>query len=243
MKTEGNLKEAHQLIEKFIYSCSHDLRGPLSSIQGLVRIAEYYPHHEETSKCLEMIEACTVKMGKLIHALEEYMIIEQRDLKAEEVDGTELIDQVVTDFEDQLSERSINIIKEVEVNKPLITDSHSVRQIINHLFSNAILFSDYTKSDRQITVRIKASDENSTIEIVDNGLGITEKDKSKIFDIFYRGSMQSEGFGMGLFLVNHLIKKIGAKLSFNSYEKIGTCFKVSIPNNSYSQVHVFPDLL
>ena len=234
METEGDfkLKEAHQLIEKFIYSCSHDLRGPISSIQGLVRIAEYYPHHEETSKCLEMIEACTIKMDRLIHSLEEYLITEQRELKPEEVNGIELIDQVVNDYEDQLTERSICIIKEVCENNPWITDRYSVHQIIDHLVSNAILFSDHNKADRKITVRIKASDKDSTIEIEDNGVGIAETDKSKIFDVFYRGSTQSEGFGMGLFLVNHLIKKMGARLSFNSSEKVGSYFKVSIPNTT-----------
>lgn len=234
METDGNvkLKEAHQLIEKFIYSCSHDLRGPLSSIQGLVRIAEYYPHHGEAKSCLEMIEACTIKMGKLIHALEEYMIIEQRQLNPEKLNGTELIDQVVNAYEDKLSKRSITIVKEIDENKSWFADEYSVRQIVNHLFSNAITFSDNTKSQRNITVRIKSTPENSTIEITDNGLGITDDDKTKIFDIFYRGSMQSEGFGMGLFLVNHLIKKIGAHLSFNSRERIGSCFTVSIPNNS-----------
>lgn len=234
METDGNLKlkEAHQLIEKFIYSCSHDLRGPLSSIQGLVRIAEYYPHHDETSKCLEMIEACTVKMGKLIHSLEEYMIIEQRELNPERLNGSELVDQVVNSFEEQLQERSINIIKDIDDDKPLIADEYSVRQIVNHLFSNAVAFADNSKQERNITVRIRGSEENSTIEITDNGLGIAEHDKTKIFDIFYRGSMQSEGFGMGLFLVKHLIKKINAKLSFQSSEREGSRFCISIPKGA-----------
>lgn len=234
METDGNLKlkEAQQLIEKFIYSCSHDLRGPISSIQGLVRIAEYYPHHDETSKCLEMIEACAAKMGKLIHSLEEYMIIEQRQINPEKLNGVELVDQVVSSFEEELSDRSINIVKEIDSEKPLIADEYSVRQIVNHLFSNAVAFADNSKEERKITVRIRASEETSTIEIADNGLGITDQDKTKIFDIFYRGSMQSEGFGMGLFLVKHLIKKLNAKLTFQSYERVGSSFSVSIPKRA-----------
>jgi signal transduction histidine kinase len=222
--------EAHKIIEKFIYSCSHDLRAPVSSIQGLVRIAEYYPHHEETHKCLEMIEACTQKMDKMIRSLEEYMINAQHEIRKEEVNGAEVIEQIVNDCEEQLTSKGITVLKEINIPMPWMTDRHSTYQIIKHLFVNAITFCDNEKKERKILVRINATRYDSLIEVIDNGLGIPENDQEKIFDVFFRGSAQSEGLGMGLFLVNHLSQRIRASLSFNSIPKMGSCFRVNIPN-------------
>jgi signal transduction histidine kinase len=221
---------AHKIIEKFIYSCSHDLRAPVSSIQGLLRIAEYYPNHEETHKCLEMIEACTQKMDKMIRSLEEYMINAQHEIQKEEVNGLELIEQVVNNYEEQLSGKGITVLKEVNVTMPWVTDRYSTYQIIKHLFANAITFCDSTKKEKKILIRINATRYDSLIEVIDNGLGIPDCDQEKIFDVFYRASAQSEGLGMGLFLVNHLSQRIRATLSFNSIPKMGSCFRVNIPN-------------
>jgi signal transduction histidine kinase len=228
--TKKERLDAQKIIEKFIYSCSHDLRAPISTIQGLVRIADYYPNHEETHKCMEMIEACTQKMDKMIRSLEEYMINAQREIQKEEIDGSELIGQVVDEYEEQLTEKGITVLRELNVSSPWIADRHSAYQIVKHLFSNAVVFSDAEKKEKKIMIRIHATQYNSSIEVVDNGLGIADGDQDKIFDVFFRGSSQSQGMGMGLFLVNHLTQKIKAELTFNSIPKMGSCFRVNIPN-------------
>jgi len=225
----GSKTEAEKIIEKFIYSCSHDLRAPVSSIQGLVRIAEYYPHHEETHKCLEMIEACTHKMDRLIRSLEEYMIDAQHQISVEEVNGTELIEQVMHNYEEDLVKKGIKVTKEVNINAPWITDRYSAYHIMNHLFSNAVVFSDSDKKEKKILIRISATKQDSLIEVIDNGLGIPYNDQQKIFDVFFRGSSQSRGLGMGLFLASHLIQKVKGNLTFNSIEKMGSCFRVCMP--------------
>jgi K+-sensing histidine kinase KdpD len=74
--------EIDKLMEKFLDSCSHDLRAPVSSIQGLLKIAEHYPHHREIHKCLKMIEACTFKMESMIFAMEEYRFRLQSQIEA-----------------------------------------------------------------------------------------------------------------------------------------------------------------
>lgn len=228
--TKKEKLDAQKIIEKFIYSCSHDLRAPISTIQGLVRIADYYPNHEETHKCMEMIEACTQKMDKMIRSLEEYMINAQKEIQREEIDGNELIEQVVDEYEEQLTEKGITVLRELHMSAPWVTDRNSAYQIVKHLFANAVIFSDAEKKEKKIMVRIQATRYNSSIEVVDNGLGIADGDQEKIFDVFFRGSSQSQGMGMGLFLVNHLTQKIKAKLTFNSIPKMGSCFRVNIPN-------------
>lgn len=227
--------KAQQLIEKFINSCSHDLRAPVSSIKGLVRIAEHYPHHEETHKCLDMIMDCAQKMDKLIHSLEEYMIINQHNFMQERVNGWELADEVTTLYQSQLVRNSITVTKEINDVVPLVVDRYGVFQVLKHLLSNAVTFCDPVKENKKILIRITATKKYSSIEVADNGIGIPKKLQSKIYEPFYRGTIASEGLGMGLFLSVHLAEKMGTKLNFKSIENVGTHFKMSLLNRLHNE--------
>jgi len=119
------------LIEKFIYSCSHDLRAPVYSIQGLVRIAEYYPHHDEIHKCLEMIEACTHKMDKMISTLQEYLVNNQRQLEFEQIDPLELIQNTTNEFKNQLGVCKIDLTTDVAPATGWNIDRYSAHKILN----------------------------------------------------------------------------------------------------------------
>src|SRR6267142_6661902 len=124
-----------QLVEKFIYSCSHDLRAPVSSIQGLVRIAEYYPHQKEVHQCLEMIEACTHEMDKRIHKLQEYLTNDLRPLTMEQLDLEQLIQEIRLEFKNQLDTFSIDLIADVPDPTPFSMDKHSILTILRYLIS------------------------------------------------------------------------------------------------------------
>lgn len=218
------------LIEKFIYSCSHDLRAPVYSIQGLVRIAEYYPHHDEIHKCLEMIEACTHKMDKMISTLQEYMVNNQRALEFEQIDAHELIQNATKEFKNQLGLCKIDLITEVEPTASLNIDRYSAHKILEHLISNSIAFHDLEKKDRKIFVRVESNESGSLLEVSDNGKGIPEDQLTRIFDVFYRGTEHSIGLGMGLFLVKNLAEKMGGIISCKSTVGEGTSIRVSFPS-------------
>ncbi|NOT76055.1 MAG: HAMP domain-containing histidine kinase [Cyclobacteriaceae bacterium] len=219
----------HNLIEKFIYSCSHDLRAPVSSIQGLVRIAEYYPHHDETHKCLEMIEACTHTMDKLIRGMEEYLANDYSSLQYSEVDAHELIQNIEENFRNQLDSSNIVLITEVKPFTRWKTDKQSIEKILKYLISNSISFHDPDKKERKITIRIEAAGSGSTLDIMDNGVGIREDQKNNIFDIFYRGSEKSIGSGMGLFLTKSIVDRLGGAISCKSALRVGTSISISLP--------------
>jgi len=218
------------LIEKFIYSCSHDLRAPVYSIQGLVRIAEYYPHHDEIHKCLEMIEACTHKMDKMISTLQEYMVNNQRQLEFEQIDPLELIQNTTSEFKNQLGVCKIDLTTDVGPSTGWNIDRYSAHKILEHLISNSIAFHDPEKKDRKINVRFESNTRGSSLEVSDNGKGIPEDQVARIFDVFYRGTEHSIGLGMGLFLVKSLTEKMGGSISCKSTIMEGTAILVSFPN-------------
>ena len=217
------------LIEKFIYSCSHDLRAPVSSIQGLVRIAEYYPHDVETHKCLEMIEACTHKMDKLLSTLQEYMVNSQRPLMVEQLDPQEIIQGIRSEFKNQLDACKIDLVSDVPSSTVWDIDKYSTLRILKHLVSNSISFHDSQKKERKIIIHLDSNESGYKLKVSDNGKGIPEDQQKRIFDVFFRGSENSIGVGMGLFLAKSLADKMGGSMSCESKSEEGTTITASFP--------------
>jgi signal transduction histidine kinase len=221
---------SQSLIEKFIYSCSHDLRAPVSSIQGLVRIAEYYPHHDEIHQCLEMIEACTHEMDKRISKLQEYMVNNLRPLRTEKFSALDLIQEIRTEFKNQLGASNIELISDAEPSTMCSTDKHGTLTILKYLISNSIAFHDPEKKEKKITVKVESNEHGCVFEVKDNGKGIPEDQQPRVFDVFFRGTEKSIGLGMGLFLAQSMAENLGASISCQSEIKVGTSMRVSLPN-------------
>jgi signal transduction histidine kinase len=217
------------LIEKFIYSCSHDLRAPVSSIQGLVRIAEYYPHHDEIHKCLEMIEACTHEMDKRLSTLRQYMVNDQHTLVFETIDPLELIQKAKSEFRNQLGVCKIDLVADTGPAPLWTIDKYCALRILEHLISNSIAFHDPEKKESKIIVRVESNDRGSVLEVSDNGKGIPEDQQARIFDVFYRATEDSIGPGMGLFLAQSLTEKMGGRITCTSTLHLGTTIRVSFP--------------
>ena len=217
------------LIEKFIYSCSHDLRAPVSSIQGLVRIAEYYPHHDEIHKCLEMIEACTDEMDKRLSTLRQYMVNDQHTLVFETIDPLELIQKAKSEFKNQLGVCKIDLVADTGPAPSWTIDKYCALRILEHLISNSIAFHDPEKKESKIIVRVESNDSGSVLEVSDNGKGIPEDQQTRIFDVFYRATEDSIGPGMGLFLAQSLTEKMGGCITSTSTLHLGTTIRVSFP--------------
>lgn len=221
-----------QIVEQFIHSCSHDLRAPLTSIRGLVKVAEYYPQNEEIHNCFRMIENCTDTMDKLIKALEEFMVINHYTVTPEIIDCDDLIDNLMADHEDEIKSKSIVLKKKIDDDAAIMADRLIISLIFKHLFKNAIAFQDSRKRDKYVNVRVQADQHYIKIQISDNGIGFSPLYHQKIFKPFFKATTQSKGVGMGLFLLNNLLNKINGKISFTSDEQIGTSFMVMIPNAS-----------
>ena len=174
---------ANQLVDHFILSCSHDLRAPVSSIKGLVKVAEYFPHHDEIHKCFEKINECTDKMDKLIHSLEEFMVISHYTPVPTETDCEQFANDILENFQEELVAKNIIVKKEVRVTKPWFIDRYTFSLILKHLLSNAIAFQDNRKKKKCIAVKISTKKKFTLLEVSDNGMGIPTEFQQKIFQL------------------------------------------------------------
>jgi signal transduction histidine kinase len=221
--------DENNLVEKFIYGCSHDLRSPVTSIRGILRIADYYPHNRDIHNCFEMIGDCTTKMDTLLRKLQEYMVQNHHALKVHPVDAAELIEKIHNEFKTDLNIYSIHLSHEISTTSHWLMDDDIIAKILHHLVSNSIAYYDPQKKERRIAIKIASTDRGSTVEVCDNGMGIPEDEEEKIFDVFYRASENSIGLGMGLFLVKGLVEKAGGSISCHSSLGDGTVIRMYFP--------------
>ena len=225
-----SIHQVDSLLERFIYSCSHELKSPIASMQGLLEIIKYHPLHSETSTCLAMMSVCIERMNNLMYSLEKYMNNEKQEIFLERVRGEAIINRVLDEFQPSLDKQHIKVKTVIHQSFPWVIDVKRVNLVLNNLVSNAVAFHDHHKKEKEIVIRLNVAKTKSLLEVSDNGIGIPIERQHKIFDLFYRGHDHSQGSGLGLFLVKKIVSKMDAKVIVKSLEGIGTSFKIATPN-------------
>lgn len=227
---EQDLDHAKNVVEKFIKSCSHELKSPITSIEGLVRIAEYYTDHAEVKQCLAMIKGCVANMKSAVHTLQEYTTQLQREFKYDNINALQLVERVVQESAADITREQVNIEVNVAQYFPWRSDREHHYWVLKNLVSNAIQFSDPTKAAKHVGINVKVDQHSVELEVSDNGIGIHEAETNNIFYPFHRSSPRATGNGLGLFMVQALARKLNAKISLWTKENEGTTVKLSIPN-------------
>ncbi|NJM26656.1 MAG: HAMP domain-containing histidine kinase [Bacteroidia bacterium] len=232
-KAEELLK-AKTAIDQFLYSCSHSLRGPLKSISGLVNLLRASQDNPDLDPkmVLTSIDKTVKKMESLLNELEQFLANSKKDLTTRAVDSQRVMTLVMGEYLDQLGEKGITFDMSIDASMPLYTDEGRLRVIFSNLIGNAIVFHDAAKQKKEIFVGIKVFNDHAEFEVRDNGIGMPSDVQSKIFDLFFRGSQQSTGCGVGLYIVKEVLDKMGGDIRVFSSPGQGTTFSFTIPNLS-----------
>lgn len=231
---EFELVKAKNAIEQFIYSCSHTMRGPLKSIAGLVYLLKNSRESPDVDPgyYLHSIETTVIKLEHVLNDLEQFLTNSSKEISTRPVDVKALINDVLDDFRGLIDEQQIEVVVTVKQLVPLYTEQSSLRIILSHLISNAIVYQDIEKKNKVLNIYLKADTFTCIIHVKDNGIGMSDAVQSNIFRLFYRGSEKSTGSGVGLYIAHELITKMEGSIAVSSEPGKGSCFSVSIPNLS-----------
>jgi signal transduction histidine kinase len=225
--------------KRIIADAAHELRTPVSLIQGTVEamIDGVYPLDVAT---LESVHEETLRLSRLIDTLRELEIIESGELKLEleEVDPTEIAEKAVSLFSSQAAGKGIRLSVEEPKTKPprLLADYVRLGEVVYNLVSNAI-----KHSSPGSLVRIGVSEETGAagerrmvrIAVEDSGPGIPIEERQRIFERFYRidrsRSQDGGGRGLGLAIAAEIAKAHGGGIEVGDSELGGAAFIVSLP--------------
>ena len=226
-----------QLKSNFVSVASHQLRTPLTAIRWFREMildnTDKEPLTEKQSRHLIKIEESSSRMLDLVDDLLQVSrldneSVELKPIKYDIKDATEkIIDQVVVKLKEKKQKLDVTCnIKDTEV----YADRTLTEQVMQNLITNAL---KYSPQKANIKIKITGLKSHIKWEIKDNGIGIAEEDKSKMFQQFFRSKEASEskadGSGLGLYIAKSIIELSGGELDFSSVHKKGSIFWFTLP--------------
>lgn len=224
------LKKINEELDRFVYSASHDLRAPLTSLLGLINIAQSDRYINGIAEHLELMKKSVLKLDSFIIDIINYSRNARLDLEVEEIDLAALVADTMDNLQYVTStekiEKRINIIQKV----PLYSDSKRITILLNNLISNAIRYHNLILDNPYIEVKGKVTKKKVRIDVIDNGKGIGKQYLNNIFAMFFRASDDSKGSGLGLYIVKETVAKLNGKISVTSEVGEGSAFSIVIPN-------------
>jgi PAS domain S-box-containing protein len=231
--TISELQRTNADLDNFIYTASHDLKAPVSNIEGLIStLTDALKEHNFFAKDIEaMIDMISGSVKRFQLTIKDLTEI-NRNQKSEgedqiKVDLKELVDEISMSIAHLVKESGAKISIDDQANEFLFSRMH-IKSIFYNLLSNAIKYRS-PKRELRISVKSYSKDNYNIIEISDNGLGIKPEHTEKIFQMFKRMHSHVEGSGVGLYLVRRIIQNAGGKVEVESKEDEGSTFRIFFP--------------
>jgi signal transduction histidine kinase len=195
----------------------------------LVNLARLPGNDDNLKDYLGVIEK---KVNQLDHFITDVLSHSKNlklDVIIEPINFRELIDQTFVDLSYLKGAEKITRSIVVE-GTTFFSDRWRIAEIFRNLVSNAIKYQDFRKGNPEIEVNIVIGHDRAVIAFRDNGIGIEMKNLQKIFNMFYRASEQSDGSGLGLYIVKNAADKLRGEVQVTSTLGEGTTFIISLPN-------------
>lgn len=229
-----NIENLNRMKDQLFAVVSHDLRGPMSSLQQTLQLINEGVLSEDQQKYLleTLLRQVTVS-GQMLNNLLTWAATQRNGISAqlEKTNAGEIIKEILAVFEVLAGKKNITIAYDNANEQPLLADHNQLRIILQNLLSNAIKF---TPQDGTIRIYYTRDDKKITIHIHDSGIGISEEKQKRLFKNFGSvistfGTDKEKGAGIGLLIVKEFTDQNNGHLSITSEEGKGTTFSITFP--------------
>jgi PAS domain S-box-containing protein len=229
-KQNKQLIKTNSELDRFVYSVSHDLRSPLTSILGLLSFIETESLENDTLEHAGMIRRSVNRLDDFIKNILSYSRNNRIRLEIEKVPVQQTVIAIVESLQSMKDAKGIVFDIDIEEQHSFYTDSLRFKTIMENLISNAIKHHKKEGSDRYIKITGHSDNEKLQLTIADNGIGIAPENHKKIFDMFFRLSGKTDGSGIGLYIVRETIEKLQGFIEVESELETGTTFIITLKN-------------
>lgn len=230
MQKNQELVRINNDLDNFVYTASHDLKAPISNLEGLLMALEEdlgadRPQHAEV---LTRMENALLTFKNLIRELTDITQLQQEKDKPEDVNVLALIQEVKESLRESINASKAEIIIKTTEFELLNYSRKNLRSILFNLISNAIKYADPKRTPLVQINTFVLENGNHLLSVSDNGLGIAANQQNKIFTMFKRAHTHVEGSGIGLYLVKRILDNNGDRIVVQSEEGKGSVFNVYI---------------
>ncbi|MCS6794790.1 MAG: PAS domain-containing sensor histidine kinase [Raineya sp.] len=224
------LSKANSELDRFVYSVSHDLRAPISSLLGLIQLARMTDNLPQIKEYLSLQEKSIRRLDNFIKDILDYSRNARLEIQPEVIHFQELIENCFEQY--NYMENSKKILKTIEVKGkvPFYSDKSRLNIVFNNLLSNAIKYANMRQEQPFIEVKVDITRKQAKVSIRDNGIGIHKDHIGKVFNMFYRANDMLAGSGLGLYIVKEAINKLRGEIALESELGKGTKVYFTIPN-------------
>lgn len=211
-------------LDHFVYTVSHDLLEPLSSIESSIALMnEIDRTNPELTQFLDIVNTSIKKFRSLIVEIGTVARLESNMAETELVDLNEIINNIEWSLESKIKISGAEIIRDLEV-RQIVFSKKILRSILYNMISNAIKFRK--KQTPVIHIQTQKDEGNIVLSVEDNGIGIPKDSQGKIFGIYNRLNQDIEGNGVGLYLAQKMIHAAGGNITVESEPGKGSKFIV-----------------
>jgi PAS domain S-box-containing protein len=200
-------------LETFSYGIAHDLRSPLVSIEGFNRLLREDMQNQKVENVKEdirLLETSVRKMQGFLDSTLDYSRSGQLIKRTEDVSFGKIVEEAVAEFDEEALSIG-GVISRAKIFPKVYADRMRIKEVLTNLVKNSIKYRDKT-----VPLKIEIGHYRSGKEVVffvrDNGTGIDANEVGKIFDLFYRGTADGEGSGIGLAVVKKIIEAHGGRI-------------------------------
>jgi signal transduction histidine kinase len=224
--TNDELIKRNSELDNFLYSTSHDLRAPISSVLGLVNLARMDKGGNLKSIYLDMIEKSMRRQDHFIREIVDQSQNRRGSLTREPIHFSSLIEGTF----DRLSLDNIGRFKklvDIKQDNEFFSDRWRLEVILGNLINNAIRYRN--GHDPIVKIEARIDDHTAYLQIDDNGRGISEEHLGNLGKMFYRATDQGAGSGLGLYIVRETLNRLAGTMNIESRIGEGTSVQVRIP--------------
>ncbi|MBG8555435.1 sensor histidine kinase [Hymenobacter guriensis] len=228
------LRRANVDLDSFIYSASHDLRLPITNIEGLVQLlreqlAEDPGLTRELQPVLAMMQESVERFKRTIEYLSDVTKLQKEHAPpTTDVPLWPVVEDVRQDLEPLIAATGATLEVDVASCPTVPFSTKYLRSVVYNLLSNALKFRHPDRAPR-VQIRCRSEAANVVLEVQDNGLGIKEAHHAELFIMFRRLHNHVEGSGIGLFMVKRSVENQGGKVEVRSTPGVGSTFTVYFP--------------
>lgn len=229
-EAEEKFIKKHNELKEFVYRISHDIRGPICTMQGMVALLRT-DKTENKEAYLDRMNEVLLKMDGTVGNLSNFQFLYSDQLSITKINLKEVMDEVMGKLSVVTGASKINFTINIKDGQTLYSDKELIHCLLYNTLHNAISFST-PKNSKNVSCSIELVEDKVNIVIEDNGIGIPASISGRVFDMFFRGSVESKGVGLGLYIVKSALDRINGTIKLISEEGQGTKAIINFPISS-----------
>ncbi len=221
------LQQAFKELDTFFYRSSHDFRRPLTTFMGLAEVAKITVKDNYALELFTKVKETAVNLDRMLIKLQSISDVGAEQFVYKEISIQTIFSTACDSFKELIDQKKIKITTEIGIIQNFQSYPAFLKIIVDNLLENSIHFC--ASKNPFVTLRAKAEGERVVLIVEDNGMGIEDEYKNRLFEMFFRGNESSKGNGLGLYIVKRAVDKLNGLISFESVYTAGTTVTIWLP--------------